>query len=436
MSVQSKPISLGWMSFEEALVSSKFWLLITWAVAIPLILYISLFCQKKLISARDKRRVRRLRSPGTGRAKLNTCIAFINSKSGGQLGELVKTHLEPLLPTHQLFDLATVKPDEVLELWKGVKASNLRILVCGGDGTVNWVMTAVEKVFGHLPPAEMCPIAIMPLGTGNDLARSFAWGSGLSSSLITDAHAFNYLLRISQAPVKMLDRWEISLFDSHGKQYKTLPANNYLSVGIDAEIGLKFHEERMRHPERFSSQSKNKIKYALYGFEGAFEGYPLGESMSVFRLDDGTPIHINPHWKGVVFNNVAGYHGGKNFWGDSAETHAEPSSGFSGKLGPVRTDDGLLEVMALSGTLHIGLVHIAMDSALRLAQLPGVRIMVHESICIQIDGEPLRIHEGHIEMRRIGQYPMLDGSVLVGAANATLVDSLDTDGSCGSELSD
>ena len=423
---QSKPLS----SFLDPY-TSQFWLLVTWVVAIPIILFLSLFCQKTLITARDKRRVRRLRSPGTGRAKLNTCLAFINSKSGGQLGQAVKARLEVLLPPHQIFDLASVKPDEVLAEWRGVKPSNLRILVCGGDGTVNWIMTAVEKVFRDVPATGMCPISIMPLGTGNDLARSFGWGSGLSARLINDTLAFNYLLRISQAPVKMLDRWEIAIFDSRGEQTKTLQANNYLSVGIDAEIGLKFHEERMRHPERFSSQSKNIIKYALFGFEGAFEGYPLGESMSVFRLDDGTPIHINPHWKGVVFNNVAGYHGGKNFWGDSAETQAEESSGFRGKLGPVRTDDGLLEVMALSGTLHIGLVHIAMDTALRLAQLPGVRIDVHESICIQVDGEPLRIHQGHIEMRRMGQYPMLDGVASVGKDNEDCLDE-----SCGSELSD
>lgn len=50
---------------------------------------------------------------------------------------------------------------------------NLRILAAGGDGTVTWLLKTVREL--GLDPAP--PVAIMPLGTGNDLSLSFGWGN-------------------------------------------------------------------------------------------------------------------------------------------------------------------------------------------------------------------------------------------------------------------
>lgn len=45
--------------------------------------------------------------------------------------------------------------------------SQLRVLVAGGDGTVGWVLSTLDSLKWTTYP----PIALMPLGTGNDLAR-------------------------------------------------------------------------------------------------------------------------------------------------------------------------------------------------------------------------------------------------------------------------
>jgi diacylglycerol kinase (ATP) len=75
---------------------------------------------------------------------------------------------------------------------------HLHVLVCGGDGTVGWVLSALDTLAWPVYP----PIAILPMGTGNDLARSLGWGGVFTDAPLTQL--MNALVRDTQ--VHMLDR--------------------------------------------------------------------------------------------------------------------------------------------------------------------------------------------------------------------------------------
>ena len=96
------------------------------------------------------------------------------------------------------------------------KIEKYRILVCGGDGTIGWVLQCLDNV-GQDSLCSNPPCAIVPLGTGNDLAHVLAWGSGYSG----DEDPMALLRDVIEAEEIRLDRWTVVFRpqseDSEGK---------------------------------------------------------------------------------------------------------------------------------------------------------------------------------------------------------------------------
>jgi diacylglycerol kinase (ATP) len=326
--------------------------------------------------------------PGVGRmvevpAGKMAVVAVVNRKSGGQLGVQALSVLKSLLSPQQVIDVTDCGDLSVaLKRYRG----NVRVLVCGGDGTVAATMSAA---------ATPLPIAVMPLGTGNDLSRSFGWGGGFGMSDLGKEEVCGIIHNVTRATPSALDRWFVQIQPRDGGAVKTMTMMNYFSVGVDAEIAIKFHQERKDYPERFSSQTKNVLKYTMLGFEASFQGVPLDGAVRI--TGDGEVLPIHPLWKGVIVSNVPCYQGGKDFWG-------KPDGD---SFGPVNMCDGQLEVMGLAGTLHIGMCNLTFDSAHRVGQSKRIVVNIVKETAVQLDGEPWLQEPATLTFTHMGRYPML-----------------------------
>ncbi|XP_012883934.1 PREDICTED: diacylglycerol kinase eta isoform X3 [Dipodomys ordii] len=146
-------------------------------------------------------------SDGFCRATFSFCVSpllvFVNSKSGDNQGVKFLRRFKQLLNPAQVFDLMNGGPYLGLRLFQ--KFDNFRILVCGGDGSVGWVLSEIDKLNLH----KQCQLGVLPLGTGNDLARVLGWGGSYDD----DTQLPQILEKLERASTKMLDRWSIMTYE-------------------------------------------------------------------------------------------------------------------------------------------------------------------------------------------------------------------------------
>ncbi|XP_044008707.1 diacylglycerol kinase eta isoform X3 [Aphidius gifuensis] len=129
-------------------------------------------------------------------------LVFVNSKSGDNQGVKFLRRFKQLLNPAQVFDLIKGGPGPGLRLFRHFDP--FRILVCSGDGSVGWVLSEIDRLGMH----KQCQVGVLPLGTGNDLARILGWGSSCDD----DTHLPQLLEKYEKAGTKMLDRWSIMTF--------------------------------------------------------------------------------------------------------------------------------------------------------------------------------------------------------------------------------
>lgn len=158
-------------------------------------------------------------------------VAFVNSRSGGQTGGLLMRTLNESIGaidtdsafTGEVCDLSRPdEPDATLDaIAEGLEdgISEQRVLICGGDGTVTWILTAMEQCRLLEGKLHRLPVAIVPLGTGNDLARSLGWGKSLRA--VSDI--LEYLKWMAAATPVTLDQWRLVL-----RPHELLPTDHKL----------------------------------------------------------------------------------------------------------------------------------------------------------------------------------------------------------------
>ncbi|KAK8964927.1 Diacylglycerol kinase 4 [Platanthera guangdongensis] len=370
-------------------------------------------------------------------------VVFVNSRSGGRLGPIVKARLLDLVGNAQVFDLAEMKPSDFLEYGlvclekladlgdycaKSTR-QNMRVMVAGGDGTVGWVLGSLDEL--HAQCREpIPPTGIIPLGTGNDLSRSFGWGGSFPfawKSLVKRC-----LFRAATGPISHLDSWHVLVSLSDGEAID-IPHSlrhtgehtftqevegdveaewpdkitclegvfyNYFSIGMDAQVAYGFHHFREEKPHLAQSPIANKLIYTGYSCAQGWFVTPCTSDPTLRGLNNILRLSIkkinSPNWehirvpssvRAIVALNLHNYGSGRNPWGS-------PKPEYLLKKGFVEAqyDDGLLEIFGLKQGWHASFVMVELISAKHIAQAAAIRLEIRggtwNHAYMQMDGEP------------------------------------------------
>lgn len=353
--------------------------------------------------------------------KRSPLLVLINSRSGGNLGSSLAKSFCDLLTPEQVVVIDDEGPMPTLLKFSHVK--DLRILACGGDGTIGWIMNCIDelresgKKKGTHEFSVYPPVAILPLGTGNDLARTLGWGKTFTGSSISKV-----LNQIELSSTVGLDRWKIRVTPHPAKSKDVDPdhtkpekpyeiiMNNYMSLGIDAEVCLNFHETRKENPDLFASQLINRLWYFTFGTKALLSDLKkLDQIMELYV--DGQRIHLPEGSGGLLILNIRHYGGGADFWGHqylpSGDYEADYPQDMKGEgkaqkpvLSQPKLDDGLLEVCTVWSSFHLAQISVELSRARRLIQGRHIRIRFISDIPfpVQMDGEPSKVSSVDLEI--------------------------------------
>lgn len=287
-------------------------------------------------------------------------VFVINPRSGGRAGGRLLEQLRRRL------GIERVKVIDALDVHALAQRSHGRVaalVACGGDGTA---AALLEGAWQAAHGAEPTPVAVWPLGTGNDLAR-YA-GAPLGGAI--DAR----LAWLESATPRPLDRWLLRGPEAERAWF------NYCSWGCDARISQRFHRLRDLHPWAFAASLTNRACYVGLGLQEP------GSNLAIELVGrDALPGWL----RSLVLANIPSYAGGQR---------------LGARIDPT---DGRCNAFALPAGVALGLGLSGVRRPRSLGTHRTLHLRLDRPAFLQIDGEPLPAQPGDYHVAHGGRVRLL-----------------------------
>jgi diacylglycerol kinase family enzyme len=281
---------------------------------------------------------------------------LINPISGGGQGKEVFNFLPEIMRSMDFKEDEWIREFTVIDLFeeqiRDALAGSQCLIAVGGDGTMTAVFSVLlkHKEFRHIK------IGLIPLGTGNDLARVL----NLYSALV-DRGLLYIVRKLVVAKSRNFDLWQVN-----GK----FAMANYFSAGIDAHIAYDFNRDRKEGKIAGNSVLKNKLHYVKRFFADKDYRLKSGELhiIDAFGKKRIFPLQNN---RTVIVGNIPSFASGSNPFGKSDMA------------------DGLLEVLRIKHIRNF-LKAITIGAGKLVIKAKEIELHLQKDEYIQIDGEDFK----------------------------------------------
>mmetsp|Transcript_15083 Transcript_15083/g.17073 ORF Transcript_15083/g.17073 Transcript_15083/m.17073 type:complete len:392 (-) Transcript_15083:125-1300(-) len=270
------------------------------------------------------------------------------------------------------------------------------IIACGGDGTVKWVVSELERV-----ECLDIPIGVIPFGTGNDFARVCGWGGFAPKPLIgKQMRSFNKTMNnLLNSQTCKFDVWKIEILLKNNGEFWEIKNKreelcssetkekimvhqmiNYFSIGADANIAFEFAKNRKR------TQLGNKLEYVRQGLKQLVNAPPKLRSYIEKIQSNETELPAKLGRKFLVWQNIGSYGGGMDIWGKNKSSRG---------MVPQQFGDELLELMSVISPAYVPASKFSGRAGIRkVSQQDNYSITFKDSwdqsVYFQVDGEGYR----------------------------------------------
>uniref|UniRef100_A0A1I8IJW5 Diacylglycerol kinase n=1 Tax=Macrostomum lignano TaxID=282301 RepID=A0A1I8IJW5_9PLAT len=319
-------------------------------------------------------------------------LVLVNVKSGGCQGIELVTAFRKLLNPHQVFNLDYGGPLPGLYVFRQV--SYYKILVCGGDGTVGWALSCLDNV----GPDAKCQLSAYGHRASGPAATDLLPGAAAGArALGPGRYCGRTEIRWTRRPMekekdetKVQLQYESNAANTNEDNASIFVMNNYFGIGLDADVSLDFHLARNENPSKFNSRFHNKGVYFKMSVRKMMsKGSCKDLHRQIIVEVDGKVIDLPP-LEGIIILNILSWASGANPWGTEKDDNFNRPNHW----------DGQLEVVGVTGMVHMGQIFSGLRSGNRIAQGGHIKITLKGDIPVQIDGEPWVQSSGQVVVLR------------------------------------